>query len=111
MAFDTLSERPIPIENLPVRYPEHVPGRGGQPVHPCTISLWHRRGVRGVRLETLMIGGRRCTSLEALARFHAAVSQATDLHQKRPAASNPRTSREQARAVRAAVQALQKAGC
>jgi hypothetical protein len=36
------------------------------------------RGVRGVRLETLMVGGTRCTSVEALQRFFERITVATD---------------------------------
>ena len=58
--IDTTQERPIPIDELPDRYPEHIPGRGGKPVHQITLSLWYRRGVRGVRLETMMRTAWRC---------------------------------------------------
>ena len=41
---------------------------------PCRPSLstiwrWHARGVNGIRLETIILGGRRYTSREALQRF------------------------------------------
>ena len=36
---------------------------------PSTIWRWYRHGVRGVQLETVVIGGRRYTSREALQRF------------------------------------------
>ncbi len=34
-----------------------------------TFWRWHRHGVKGVQLETVVIGGRRYTSVEALQRF------------------------------------------
>lgn len=34
-----------------------------------TLHRWRLRGVRGVLLETVLVGGRRCTSREALSRF------------------------------------------
>lgn len=37
---------------------------------------WSRRGIRGVRLDTVLCGGRRMTSAAALARFLAAVTAA-----------------------------------
>jgi hypothetical protein len=39
--------------------------------HPSIESLrrWAGQGVRGVRLETWLIGGRRYTAREAIARF------------------------------------------
>ena len=35
-------------------------------------------GVRGVILEALQVGGRRCTSVEALQRFFKALSQKSE---------------------------------
>ena len=42
-----------------------LPGRP----HIATLWRWHSRGVRGVRLETIVIGGRRFTTTESLQRF------------------------------------------
>ena len=41
------------------------------PGHPsrCTLFRWAFKGVRGARLETLLIGNRRFTSREAIGRF------------------------------------------
>ena len=47
-----------------------VPGRP----HSCTPIRWGTIGVRGCRLETCLIGGRRYTSREALERFFASIS-------------------------------------
>lgn len=38
----------------------------------ATMARWIQKGVRGVKLETLLIGGRRVTSREAISRFIAA---------------------------------------
>lgn len=47
-----------------------VPPKG---VSPATMARWIQRGVRGgTRLETILIGGRRLTSREALSRFFVA---------------------------------------
>ena len=70
--INTIEEEPIPLDQIPA---EHIPGRG-KPVHQVTLSLWYRRGIRGVKLETILIGGRRCTSLPALNRFYQAISAA-----------------------------------
>lgn len=43
-----------------------------------TMWRWRNRGIRGVKLETILIGGRRMTSLEAMARFFAATTAAAD---------------------------------
>ncbi len=41
-------------------------------VSPATMARWIQRGVRGVKLATFVIGGRRLTSREAVSRFIAA---------------------------------------
>ncbi len=45
--------------------------RGGRKPHVSTIYRWAKRGIHGVRLEIIQIGGTKCTSREALARFFA----------------------------------------
>ena len=48
----------------------HLPRRRkGKKTHKATIYRWAMRGYRGVKLETLRVGGTLCTSLEALQRF------------------------------------------
>ena len=37
--------------------------------HFSTLWRWYRRGIRGICLETVIVGGRRFTSHEAIARF------------------------------------------
>jgi hypothetical protein len=46
------------------------------PTRPALSTLWRWRtkGVRGVKLETALVGGRRVTSIEALERFVAAIA-------------------------------------
>jgi hypothetical protein len=39
-----------------------------------TVWRWSLRGIQGVTLETCLIGGKRCTSREALQRFHERVN-------------------------------------
>ena len=46
-----------------------VPPHG---VSTATMARWIQRGVRGAKLATVIIGGRRYTSREAIARFVAA---------------------------------------
>jgi hypothetical protein len=51
-----------------------LPGRP----HSSTLARWALRGVKGVRLETVKVGGRRFTSREAIERFiEAGNDQAT----------------------------------
>jgi hypothetical protein len=51
-----------------------LPGRP----NVATLWRWRTAGCRGVKLETVLIGGRRMTSREALARFFAATTAAAD---------------------------------
>lgn len=48
--------------------------RQGKRVDITTIFRWALRGVKGVKLETIQIGGRKCTSAEALQRFFEALT-------------------------------------
>jgi hypothetical protein len=47
-------------------------------MHVSTLWRWSLRGVKGIRLETVMIGGIRYTSREALERFVARTTAAAD---------------------------------
>lgn len=46
--------------------------------HVSTVHRWRMRGIKGIKLETIRIGGRRYTSAEALDRFIAAITSAVD---------------------------------
>jgi hypothetical protein len=78
-----------------------LPGRP----HISSLWRWHRRGVRGVRLETLVVAGRRFTSLESLERFTAATTAAAD-GQPMPT----RTSKQREKAIAAAEAELAREG-
>ena len=74
--------------------------------HVCTVWRWVQKGVRGIRLQTTVIGGRRFTSAEKLAEFIAATTAAAD-------GSPPptRTPRQRQRAIeRAEAELLARAG-
>lgn len=49
-----------------VEIPKHIPGH--RP-HVSTCWRWIQRGIRDIRLETLLVGGKRYTSVEAIQRF------------------------------------------
>jgi Protein of unknown function (DUF1580) len=58
----------------------HFPLSGGKDriashPSPATLYRWALKGIRGVKLETVMMGGRRYTSDEAVDRFFARLSQ------------------------------------
>ncbi len=49
--------------------------RADRPVRTSTLYRWSSEGLRGVKLETIQIGGTRCTSVEALQRFFDLLGQ------------------------------------
>jgi hypothetical protein len=55
--------------------------RGNRPVAANTVRRWALTGRRGVKLETIEIGGVTCSSKEALCRFF---HRLTDLDQPAP---------------------------
>ena len=72
--IDVTAENLIRFCELPKWTDEHL----GRRVHPSTLHRWRLRGTRGVKLETLLVGGTRYTSVEALNRFFAATTAAAD---------------------------------
>jgi Protein of unknown function (DUF1580) len=73
--------------------------RGGKRLHLSCIYRWTVTGCRGVILESIQIGGTRCTSLQACLRFVERLTQTTGPQQ--PAAM-PRTPTQRNRAIAAA---------
>ena len=67
------SETLIRIADVPAWSQEILDNR----VHKSTVHRWHLRGCRGVRLETLMVGGIRHTSHQALERFFDRITAAS----------------------------------
>jgi hypothetical protein len=82
--------------NLPV-------GPSGRRIHHSTCLRWVLRGVRGVRLEAVRLGGRWVTSLEALDRFALRVTATSSA----PTPPSPATDRRRRDKVAAE---LNKAG-
>jgi hypothetical protein len=89
--IDLLSEKPIPIKV----FSKEVPGRDGKPVHWITLGRWTRQGLRGVVLESLVIGNQRCVTRESFARFVEAVTARAN-GEPRPAQTVPHRSRREA---------------
>jgi hypothetical protein len=55
--------------------------RNNRPVHANTLRRWAFTGRRGIKLETIVIGGVTCSSKEALVRFF---DRLTGLEQRAP---------------------------
>jgi hypothetical protein len=70
MAIALLSETVVPLRDVAKRTPFRV--------HLSTLHRWRLRGVRGIKLETALLGGARVTSLEALERFSRRLSDLDD---------------------------------
>ena len=75
MPINPFAEEVLPFAAAARRLPAM---RMGRPVSPATLWRWSSHGVRGVRLETVKIGGTACTSLEALRRFFARLDDANE---------------------------------
>ena len=78
-------------------------------ISPRTLLRWAKRGTRGVRLESIDIGGRTFTSLESVGRFLA------KLNGTAPTTSDPlpspRSPHQRQRASEAAAAELAASGC
>lgn len=94
MAIDTSIETIIAFSDARTEFGD------GRRKSLATLHRWRLHGVRGVRLETVLIGGLRYTSREAIDRFIAA--QNAD---ETPApVTTPAQRRRQADAAQAALQ-------
>jgi hypothetical protein len=85
---------------------KHLPRRrAGKRPHVSCIYRWTTAGCRGVILESIQVGGTRCTSKEALARFFRRLTQGD-------AADSPavRTCAQRQRAAERAMRDLERAG-
>jgi hypothetical protein len=70
-----------------------------------TITRWGTRGIRGVKLELVRVGGRFYTSAAAIDRFLNAINAGTS------SVDQPRSPSERGRASAAAAAELTAAGC
>ncbi len=50
--------------------------RGNRPVHVSTIHRWRSRGLRGIQLEAVRLGGAWCTTWKAFRRFCQQLTEA-----------------------------------
>ncbi len=73
--IDLLQEELLSLPDAAKSLPRR---RGGRHVHPATVYSWTTRGCRSVVLESTQVGGTRCTSKEALARFFTRLTEAAE---------------------------------
>ncbi len=69
--IDPLSEQVISLADGARFCPAR---RKGRKPHISCMYRWTKTGCKGVVLESLQVGGTRCTSKEALARFFSALT-------------------------------------
>ena len=77
MSIDPNKDRLLLLSEVP-SLPIFLKRRNGRPLSLATVWRWHRHGVRGVRLETIVAGGQKMTSIEAVDRFVAATTAAAE---------------------------------
>ena len=80
--------------------------RKGKRPHVSCLYRWTTSGCRGVILESIQVGGTRCTSKEALARFFDRLTEQANPQ----AAASSRTPTQRRRAADAAIRELQREG-
>lgn len=97
MAIDTALETLVSFGDSRTAFP------GDRRLSLATLHRWRLHGVRGVRLETILVGGLRYTSREAIERFIAAQNEADA-----PSAPviTPAQRRRQSEAARAALEEI-----
>lgn len=88
--IDPATEELIPFQQAGRRIP-------GNP-SVCALHRWRQCGVRGAKLETLLVGGTRFTSTEAISRFIVA-QNASDSPAPAITAKQRRTQAESANRV------------
>jgi hypothetical protein len=87
--------------------------RQGRKIAVQTFYRWSTTGCRGTILETIQVGGSRCTSREALARFFQALTVASATPSGRPSAphASDRTPAQRRREDAAATRRAKALGC
>jgi len=92
---DLLAETPLPLTQLAMQ----------EGVHTGTTARWAGRGVNGIKLESYRRAGRRCTTVEAFARWQVRLNAASQSTQVRS-----RTNRRKKSDVKQAEETLKREG-
>jgi hypothetical protein len=96
--IDVLNEQMVKLSEAPKIVP------GGPNL--STIHRWRLRGCRGKKLETILVGGIRYTSKEALQKFFEDATRAED----GDTTITPRSSQQRQRDIAAAERELEEMG-
>ena len=78
--IDTTKENLLPLREVPGRLPKRP---NGKRLHISGVYRWTERGIKGVILESIRIGGVTFTSLEAIQRFAERLSAPETLMNRR----------------------------
>ena len=73
--IDTEKETLIEFGEAAKRLPRTAKGKT---VHVRTIARWTIYGIRGVKLDSVCVGARRVTSVEAIQRFMRRLTEVSD---------------------------------
>jgi hypothetical protein len=105
--INTLVETPIPLAEIAKSKVFPKRRRGKRP-DTATIYRWTVIGIRGIRLESIQIGGNRCTSREALQRFFESLTANSSA--AIPAQAPEPTPRARRKSIKRAERVLDSAG-
>jgi hypothetical protein len=72
--IDPILEETFPLSQATRRIASLRCRRNGKPIASSTLWRWHTKGLGGVRLEVVRLGGLTCTSEDAVTRFFSALS-------------------------------------
>lgn len=97
--IDLLNETVLSLTEA-ARHPALPRRRRGKRPHVSTLYRWATAGCKGVRLETIRVGGTLCTSLEAFQRFFERLTTADCGETSAPVSTPTRRRREIERAER-----------
>lgn len=102
MMIDAETESLIPLAEVP-NLPLMPGGRGGKRICKRTISRWATIGLKGVKLEVVIVGEKRCTTASALLAFFESVQAAAG-------SNRPSTPKQQAVSQKRAYAILERYG-
>ncbi len=93
MSIDLTLEPGITFSEVP-QQPWLPRRRNGQKLDVGTVHRWAARGLNGVKLEYVKVGGTRVTTASALQRFFAALAQLEGGEAAPPTARQRETERQ-----------------
>jgi hypothetical protein len=108
--IDLQADRLLTLSEV-TRLPVFARRRNGRPLNVATVWRWHQHGIRGIRLESIVAGGQRMTSVEAVEEFIRATTEAAEVRSGQPQPKAVKSfSRQRERAIAAAEKRLAAAG-